>query len=69
LLIHAKDDPFLASNVIPTAKELNPQVQLLLSEHGGHVGFISGGTPWRPHYWLDQVIPAFLQQHLGVIAC
>jgi hypothetical protein len=67
LLIHAKDDPFLASNVIPTAKELNPQVQLLLSEHGGHVGFISGGTPWRPHYWLDQVIPAFLQQHLGVL--
>lgn len=69
LLIHAKDDPFLASSVIPTATELNPQVQLLLSEQGGHVGFISGGTPWRPHYWLDQVIPAFLQQHLGVFSC
>lgn len=66
LLIHAKDDPFLASSAIPSPQELNPQLHLLLSEYGGHVGFISGGSPWRPHYWLDQVIPAFLQQHLGV---
>jgi uncharacterized protein len=62
LVIHAKDDPFLAASVIPKQPEL--PIQLLLSEHGGHVGFISGGTPWRPKYWLDQVIPAFLQYHL-----
>jgi predicted alpha/beta-fold hydrolase len=62
LLIHAKDDPFLAPSVIP--KQLQPPVQLLLSEHGGHVGFISGGLPWRPVYWLDVIVPNFLQQHL-----
>lgn len=62
LLIHAKDDPFLAPSVIPA--QPRPPVQLLLSEHGGHVGFISGGTPWRPVYWLDQIIPNFLQQQL-----
>jgi uncharacterized protein len=65
LLIHAKDDPFLAPDVIPTAAELSPHSQLLLSEHGGHVGFVSGGVPWRPVYWLDQVVPAFLQQHMA----
>lgn len=64
LLIHAKDDPFLASNVIPTPAELSPWVRLLLSEQGGHVGFIGGGTPWQPHYWLDQVIPKFLTPYL-----
>lgn len=62
LLIHAKDDPFLAQSVIP--EQPQPPLQLLLSSHGGHVGFISGGTPWRPVYWLERVIPAFLQQHL-----
>jgi predicted alpha/beta-fold hydrolase len=54
LLIHAQDDPFLAPAVIP--QHLPPQVQLHLSRHGGHVGFLSG-TPWRPEYWLEQVIP------------
>jgi uncharacterized protein len=62
LLIHAKDDPFLAPSVIPLQPQ--PPLQLLLSKHGGHVGYINGGTPWRPTYWLDSVIPAFLQQHL-----
>ena len=64
LLIHAKDDPFLAAGVIPSCAELPPTVRLLLSDHGGHVGFINGGLPWRPRYWLDQVVPAFFQQHL-----
>lgn len=62
LLIHAKDDPFLAPSVIPSHPQ--PPLQLLLSSHGGHVGFISGGSPWRPIYWLDLVIPAFLQHYL-----
>ncbi len=59
LLIHALDDPFLAPAVIP--QQLPPQVQLYLSPHGGHVGFLAG-TPWRPVYWLDQVIPQWLNQ-------
>lgn len=57
LLIHALDDPFLAPAVIP--HQLPPQVQLHLSPHGGHVGFLAG-KPWRPEYWLDQVIPQWL---------
>jgi hypothetical protein len=64
LLIHAKDDPFLAADVIPNSAELSPHSQLLVSDYGGHVGFVCGGAPWRPVYWLDQVVPAFLQQYL-----
>jgi hypothetical protein len=59
LLIHALDDPFLASAVIP--QQLPPQVQLHLCKHGGHVGFLAG-TPWRPQYWLDHVVPHWLNR-------
>ncbi|MGL4750389.1 MAG: hydrolase, partial [Shewanella sp.] len=28
--------------------------------HGGHVGFIEGGTPWKPRYYLERRILDFL---------
>jgi predicted alpha/beta-fold hydrolase len=31
---------------------------MLLSKHGGHVGFIEGN--WRPRRWLDAAILTFL---------
>jgi predicted alpha/beta-fold hydrolase len=65
LIIHARDDPFMTPGVIPEESELAPSVTLELSDHGGHVGFISGHWPWRLHYWLDQRIPEFLAEQLG----
>lgn len=56
-LIHANDDPFLASSAIP--QQLPPSARLTLCQRGGHVGFVYG-KPWRPRYWLDEVIPAYL---------
>ena len=53
LILHARDDPFMTPAAIPAGDELAPAVQLELSAHGGHVGFISGGWPWRPRYWLE----------------
>lgn len=64
LIIHAIDDPFMTPAVIPEASELAPSVTLELSEHGGHVGFISGRWPHQLHYWLDQRIPEFLAAQL-----
>jgi len=64
LIIHALDDPFMTPGVIPEEAELAPSVTLELSEHGGHVGFISGQWPWRLDYWLDQRIPEFLAEQL-----
>lgn len=62
LLLQATDDPFLPESAIPTAAELSPTVRLELSSTGGHVGFVGGRYPWRPAYWLEQRIPAFLSK-------
>ena len=36
-------------------------VTLEVSEHGGHVGFIEGGTPWRPRFYLPGRLIGFLE--------
>jgi len=60
LVLQARDDPFMTQAVIPTEEELSESVRLELSDHGGHVGFISGGTPWSPEFWLEGRILSFL---------
>lgn len=60
LVIHAKDDPFMTEAVIPAREQLSQQVQYELHENGGHVGFIDGGSPWRPRYYLEKRILNFL---------
>lgn len=61
LIIHAADDPFLTPAAIPAADELSGQVRLEVSPHGGHCGFLAGSIPFRPRYWLDERIPAFIK--------
>ena len=48
LIVNSLDDPFMTPDVIPGAEMLSEHVTLEVSEAGGHVGFIEGGTPWRP---------------------
>lgn len=64
LILHAKDDPFMTEDVIPSPEELSPSVILEVTEGGGHVGFVSGKYPWRPEYWLEQRIPDFLGRYI-----
>ncbi len=66
LIVNARDDPFMTPSSVPSGNELSQFVELELSEHGGHVGFISGKLPWKPDYWLLERIPEFLSQHLEV---
>lgn len=66
LLIQAADDPFMTAEVLPDPEEIPNQLQLELTQHGGHVGFITGGIPFKPQYWLDQRIPEFLLGHLTI---
>lgn len=61
LIIHATDDPFMPSTVIPSEEELSPFVELELSEKGGHVGFIGGSSPIWPRYYLDERILAYIK--------
>lgn len=65
LVIHAKDDPFLPEDAIPTQDNLSASTRLLLTESGGHVGFVSGSSPNSPIYWLEQVAPAYLRNLLN----
>ena len=63
LIIHSVDDPFMTPEVIPEEHELSSSVCIELSEHGGHVGFISGSW-WRPRFWLEERIPQYISHRL-----
>ncbi len=63
LIINALDDPFMTERVIPSADRLSEQVTLEVAETGGHVGFIDGGRPWRPSFYLPERILGFLEPH------
>jgi len=63
LIIHSMDDPFMTPEVIPHENELSDCVCLELSQHGGHVGFISGQL-WKPRFWLEERIPQYFSKIL-----
>lgn len=63
LLIQSVDDPFMTPEVLPGPDETSLHVQLEFTQHGGHVGFISGRIPLRPRYWLERRVPEFLLEH------
>jgi len=56
LLLSARDDPFLPSDVLDDVFRIargNPQLHTEFVKRGGHVGFISGRVPWRPFYYAE----------------
>jgi len=54
ILIQAKDDTFVPFKIFESkAISSNPQVELLATEHGGHLGFL-GRKPLR--FWADHAI-------------
>jgi predicted alpha/beta-fold hydrolase len=59
-IIHALDDPFMFPQSVPQDDEIGEDVELLLAERGGHVGFVSGRYPWKPEYWYEQRIVEFI---------
>lgn len=65
LIIHAKDDPFMTEDILPTERELSDSIILEVSNKGGHVGFISGAKIWEPVYWLDQRIPEYIAEQFN----
>lgn len=54
LMIQSKDDPLIPFAVYShPAIAANRHIQLVLTDHGGHVGFISRRSP---RFWVDQTI-------------
>jgi predicted alpha/beta-fold hydrolase len=66
LIINALDDPFMTPDVIPPNEHLSEHVTLEVAAAGGHVGFIEGGTPWRPTFYLPDRILSFLQPNAAI---
>ncbi|QNN25383.1 hydrolase [Planctomycetales bacterium ZRK34] len=64
LILHARNDPFMTPEAIPSPADLPDGVQLEVSPGGGHVGFVAGRCPWRATYWLEHRIPRYLDDHL-----
>lgn len=65
LIIHATDDPFTHPGIIPTNSETSDSVTLELTQHGGHVGFVTGNTPSTWRFWLPNRITTFFAQSLS----
>ncbi len=65
LVLHALDDPFMTPAVVPNLAELSSSISLELSQHGGHVGFVSGMIPGHPKFWLDDRIAEFFSNQVS----
>ncbi|HVG20873.1 MAG TPA: alpha/beta fold hydrolase [Blastocatellia bacterium] len=60
LIIHAKDDPFVPFAPFERPEVTsNPNVALLATEHGGHVGFISGRAEGENRFWAEVMVVEF----------
>jgi predicted alpha/beta-fold hydrolase len=61
LLIHAKDDTLAPCESCDSeAARRNPFIELRVTEHGGHLGFL-GRKPHR--FWLDDTIMDWILRH------
>ena len=67
LLLSAFDDPFHTVDVLREVEALcalNPFLRAEFHKRGGHVGFV-GGAPWRPSYYVEERVEAFLGDYLN----
>lgn len=61
LILHAADDPIIPPSVLPAPDKIPPNVQVRLSDTGGHVGFIDR----QQTDWLEQQLIAYIRLAQG----
>jgi uncharacterized protein len=60
LILTAEDDPFVPSAPFrDPALTGNPNIQVVISEHGGHCGFLGDATSASDGYWAEDRIVEF----------
>ncbi|WOH36896.1 hydrolase [Thalassotalea fonticola] len=64
LIIHAMDDPFLCHKYLDKIPD-NNLIDFEVSDHGGHVGYISGNNPFKPQYWLERRVLNFIAEQFS----
>jgi uncharacterized protein len=62
LILNAKDDPLVAYDTLPSRGELRSHVQLELTPHGGHLGFMYRQASGLEYYPPSRLISFFLQE-------
>jgi predicted alpha/beta-fold hydrolase len=66
LVITAEDDPFVPSEPFHDPKVTgNPHIDLRISAHGGHCGFIGEQSATTDGYWAEDQIVDFIALHAG----
>ncbi len=67
LLLRAVDDPMIAPADIPHATiAANSCLNLVLTEHGGHVGFVEGNPFNGVSFWAERQVAQFMAQVFGL---
>lgn len=67
LCISGLDDPFFPGEGVERARAAaSADVTFAVTPWGGHTGFVSGPWPWRPVYWAEETVIAWLTAH-GVV--
>jgi predicted alpha/beta-fold hydrolase len=57
LLVQSRDDMFVPFEIYERIEE-NPRIQLVVTERGGHVGFMARG---RDRFWIDEAILEWIE--------
>jgi predicted alpha/beta-fold hydrolase len=60
LVLQAQDDPMIPVEIFNDPRlRSNPNIELILAEHGGHLGFIANAAP---RFWADRLILNWITQ-------
>jgi len=66
LLIQSADDPLVPAPSIPLARiAANPRLHMVLTERGGHVGFLARAGAAHADGWLETRLAAFVARMAG----
>jgi predicted alpha/beta-fold hydrolase len=66
LVITAEDDPFVPARPFHDPKVTgNPYIDLRISEHGGHCGFVGPALDGDDGYWAERQIVDFVDLRVG----
>ncbi len=62
LVLHSKDDPFQPAAAIPLVTiDKNPAITGIIADRGGHVGMMTGSTPFKPYFWAENTIADWIE--------
>jgi predicted alpha/beta-fold hydrolase len=60
-LIFAEDDPFVSQDIIKAVYGM--PVELFITKHGGHMGFLGNTSKEHNYHWLDQQLFSWIEAH------